>query len=153
MKVGVIFHSSTGNTERVVGKIKECLDNKGHTVDLIKLQFEKNAKGEIAFNNSPILKDYDTIIFGSHVEAFSLEGVIKAYLGEIEMINGKKVICFLSQGLPYSWMGAKKSLKQMQNLVKAKGVNVIATESISFSKKSKPDDMTLEVVKRICDKI
>ena len=149
MNIGIVIHSNTGNTEYVANKIKEVLKKKDHNIDYKKLQLVSYKKSDTKIKEMPDLSSYDAIIFGSHVEAFSLEAVIKAYLDKIEDISGKKVVCLTTQGLPFKWMGANNALKQMSALVKAKGGDVIATEDVSFSNHQKREGKILETVQII----
>lgn len=139
MKVALVIHSQTGHTEYAAHKIEDMLRRKGQKSDYIKLQVAVNNKkgAEVEFKEMPDLASYDMLIFGSHVEAFSLSGAMKSYLSKIESLDGKKVICLLTQGLPYKWMGAKNALKQMSLLLTQKGAEVIACESISWSNAQK----------------
>ncbi len=146
MNVGIVIHSQTGHTEQVANKIKDLLDEKGQKTDYLKLRVPKNesrSNGDIKFIDTPDLSTYDMIIFGSHVEAFNLARVMQNYLRNIDTIEGKKVICLLTQGLPYKWMGAKNALNQMRTLLKRKGADVIYCESVSWSNEQKREQQSI----------
>ena len=135
MKIGIVYNSYTGNTEKVVKKIEEQLLKKEHTVERVELIRKSENRKITDFVSLPELSDFEALVFASHVEAFSLELAMKRYLANIEDVKGKPVVLYLSQGLPKKWMGAKGSLKNMKNLVEAKGANVIFAASVSFSPK------------------
>ena len=123
MNVGIVIHSQTGHTEYVAHKIEVTLKSKGQKSEYIKLQVvgnEKRSNKDIKFKEMPDLSSYDMLIFGSHVEAFNLSQAMKKYLGDIESMKGKKVVCLLTQGLPYSWMGAKKRIKANDDIAGTK---------------------------------
>ena len=101
---------------------------------------QKRNNDDIKFESMPDLSSFDMLLFGSHVEGFNLAQAMKKYLSNVESLEGKKVICILTQGLPYKWMGANHALKQMKALLKAKGADVIGAESVSWSNKEKREE-------------
>ena len=140
MNVAMVIHSQTGHTEYLAHKIGDMLKSRGQKSDYLKLNVtgsEKHSNKDIKFKEMPDLSSYDTIIFGSHVEAFRLAEAMQTYLDNMDMIEGKKAICLLTQALPFKWMGAGKALRQMEEALKKKGADVTAKKSISWSNKQK----------------
>ena len=125
MKIGIIIYSQTEHTYYVANKLKEKLLNSGHSVKIERLNpVGKVHPGikEIEFENIPDIKDYDLVIFGSPVWAFSLCPVLKFYLNNLSSLENKKVICFVTMGFPFEWMGGKNAISQMEKLCKSKGM-------------------------------
>ena len=45
----------------------------------------------------------------------------------------KKFACFLTQQLPYTWMGGKRALRQMIRIFQNKGVSLYETGIVNWS--------------------
>lgn len=136
MNIGMIIHSETGNTEFVANKLMKNLQEKGHSVDfkkLITVEGEKHSFKEIV--EMPDLSPYDALVFGSHVEAFSLAQTMVSYLKKIEDISGKKIAMLTTQFFPKKWMGGNRAHKQMKALLVEKGGDVLGGEDVNWKKK------------------
>lgn len=86
MKIGIILYSQTGNTYSVAQKLQEKLIAKGHSVDLERLKAvgELRPGGKnIQFESIPDIEQYEAMIFGSPVQAFSLSSAMSKYLSQI----------------------------------------------------------------------
>lgn len=140
MKIGIIIHSQTGNTNLVAQKLRDELRISGHWVNIEKLkvvgELRPGAK-DIQFEKVPALNQYDAIIFGSPVQAFSLSPVMKSYLDNITSLNSKKVVFLLTQFFPYPWMGGNHAIRQMKKICESKGAVVCGTAIINWSRPSR----------------
>ncbi|MCF8001642.1 MAG: NAD(P)H-dependent oxidoreductase [Halanaerobiales bacterium] len=143
MKIGIIVYSQTGNTYSVVEKVKEELTNKGHEVNINRLEplnpndVHPGAKN-IKYKNLPELEKYDGYIFASPVQAFSLAAGMESYFDNIENLDNKKTACFLTKGLPFNWTGGTRAMKQLKELAESKNGKVVETGIIkwlSFNRK------------------
>lgn len=137
MKIGIIVYSQTGNTYSVVEKVKEELTNKGHEVNIKRLEtLEENVvqpgAKDIKYKNLPELDKYDGYIFASPVQAFSLSTGMESYLNNIESLDNKKTACFLTKGLPFNWTGGNRAIKQLKGLIESKNGNVVETGIIKW---------------------
>ena len=77
MNIGIIVHSQTGNTYSVASELKEKLVTLGNEVELERLKVigeDKPGKKDVILEEIPETVKYDTIIFASPVQAFSLSG-------------------------------------------------------------------------------
>ncbi|MFZ5986519.1 MAG: flavodoxin family protein [Bacillota bacterium] len=151
MKVGIIVHSHTGNTLAVAQRLKEKLLAKGHSVNLeqvMAVNEDPSAAGNIQLKTVPDISDYDGLIFGAPVRAFSLSPVMKAYLSQLPSLKGKKVGCFVTQYFPYGWMGGTRSVKQMKKFCEAKDENVFAAGIVNWSHKEREKRIT-DVLERL----
>lgn len=150
MKVGIIVHSKTGNTLFVAQKIMEKLRADGHltTIEqIIAYNDEETDIQKIELQNIPNVSEYDVLILGAPVRAFSLSPVMKAYLTKCAPFQGKKVNCFVTQYFPYPWMGGNRAIRQMKNLCKSKHAKMLGSSIINWKNK-KRDQMIIESVKK-----
>ncbi len=137
MKIGIIVYSQTGNTYSVVEKVKEKLVNKGHEVNIDRLEpldqseVHPGAKN-IKYKNFPELGKYEGYIFASPVQAFSLAAGMESYLKNIESLDNKKTACVLTKGLPFNWTGGTRAMKQLRDLLETKNSNVVETGIIKW---------------------
>jgi flavodoxin len=136
MKIGIIIHSQTGNTNSVALKLKEKLSAAGHSVDLERLKVAgalRRGIKDIQFETLPNAGQYDALVFGAPVEAFSLSPVMVSYLTQIASLQSKKVACLVTQFFPYPWMGGNRAIGQMKKICESKGAVVFGSEVINWS--------------------
>lgn len=129
MEIGIIVYSQTGNTLKAAESIREALKARGHkaVIEQVTIEGEMSPEKPIVLTSKPDASKYDALIFASPVMAFSLNPVMKAYLPQIKELKGKKAACFVTQGLPFNWMGGNQALKQMSGLLRSKGAEVCGT--------------------------
>jgi flavodoxin len=75
MNIGMIVYSQTGNTLSVATKLKEKLSAAGHSVNFERLKVVGEVKPgtkDVQFETLPNAGQYDALVFGAPVEAFSL---------------------------------------------------------------------------------
>jgi flavodoxin len=140
MKIGIIVHSKTGNTYSVAEKLQEAISASGHDVSLLKVSAindDEQDINKIRLDSMPDVSQYDALIFGAPVWAFSLSIVMRAYLSRIDSLSGKKAGCFVTQGLPFPWMGGKRSIRQFTEFCERKGAEVYATGIVNWPKREK----------------
>ena len=136
MKIGIIINSETGNTYKVAEIIREKLISKGQNIEIKKVK----AEGEIApgskikLTENPSIDDYDALIFGGPVVAFSLTPVMKTYISGLGSLKGKKIACFVTKQLPFKWTGGNQAINSMKKKCKNKGAEVIKTGIINWKK-------------------
>ena len=130
MEIGIIVYSKTGNTYSVAEKLQKKLKADGHSVELgeVKTVDEVKPRENITFENKPEIDEYDAVIFGSPVHAFSLAPAMKEYLNQIQSLEGKKVACYVTKGLPFKSTGGKQAISQMTEIVQSKGGNILGTD-------------------------
>ena len=138
MKIGIIIYSQTGHTYSVANKLKEKLLESGNSVKVEKL----DPKGKmhpgvknIEFEYFPDIKDYNLVIFGGPVWAFSLCPVLKTYLEKLSTYENKNVICFITMGFPFAWMGGNSAITKMIKICSSKGMKLLTTSVINWNKK------------------
>lgn len=140
MKVGIIIHSHTGNTLSVAQKLRDSLLTAGHSVNLERVTVvneNPSAAGNVQLQSIPDTRDYDVLIFGAPVRAFSLSPVMKAYLSQLPSLQGKKAGVFVTQFFPSPWMGGSRAINQMKKACESKGINVSETGIVNWSNKQR----------------
>ena len=137
MYFGIQCFSKTGNTYSVANKLKEKLSNAGHSVKVERL----NPIGDvypgiksIEFESMPDIKEYELVIFGSPVWAFSLSPALKFYMKKLSSLEDKKIICFVTMGLPFTWMGGNNAVYQMIKICKSNSIIPLTTSVIKWNK-------------------
>jgi len=137
MKIGIIVYSQTGNTLSVAERLEKKLSAAGHSVSLEQVTVaggRKQGEREFQLDTTPDVSPYDTLIFGSAVEAFSLSPVLTAYLKKMGALQGKKVACLVTQFFPYPWMGGNRAIRQMHKLCKSKGATIAGSAVVNWAK-------------------
>lgn len=144
MIIGIILHSHTGNTLAVGEKIREYLGKEGHTAEIARVTADKEgqaASGKITILSAPDAGQYDIVLFGAPVQAFSLSPVMKTYMADLPSLEGKKVSCFVTQQLPKPWMGGNRAIRQLTRLCKDKGASIMESGIVHWSLKSREKQM------------
>jgi flavodoxin len=128
MRIAIFFHSKTGNTEKVAGRIKAFFDSKKALVELYRLEPAKDLSPRelekqvrIDLKKVPfVLSDYDLIFIGGPVWGMQPTPVVISFLKTIEKAEGKKFVLFLTC---HGFTGS--TTKKMSSILVAKGAVVI----------------------------
>jgi menaquinone-dependent protoporphyrinogen IX oxidase len=130
MDIGLVIYSWSGHTLSVAEKLKERLADRGHAATVVPVKVvgerEQGARN-FELDSLPELGGFDGLVFGAAVEAFSLSPVLKAYLKQVETLQGKKVACLVTQQFPYAWLGGSRAARQITKLCKAKGATIVGS--------------------------
>ncbi len=132
MKVGIIVYSQTGNTMSVAQKLEQAIISAGHTASILRVE-SVGEGASIQLKSAPDVMPYDTIVFASPVQAFSLAPVMKLYLSQISSLADKKVYCFVTQQLKKAWLGGNHALRQIASACKLKGTTVLWSGGVNWS--------------------
>ncbi len=144
MKIGLIFYSQTGNTKLVAEKLQEKLSSAGHTVNLEQITITgpiPAQPGKFQLAGIPSPENYDAVIFGSPVQAFALNPVMKVYLAQLPSLSGKKVACFVTKQIPLLWFGGTGAIARMKKNCAEKGASVAGTEIVVWSKSRREESI------------
>ncbi|MDD4667683.1 MAG: flavodoxin [Candidatus Cloacimonetes bacterium] len=132
MKIGILYHSETGNTERFAQSLADAMIKAGHTVNSTKLQTVNPVKKAsvrdsqtINFSNLPDLSSFDLILFGGPVWAFGPSPAIIAAIKQCSGLQGKSAMPFATMGFPIRFLGGTSALHQMSKELAAKGARVL----------------------------
>jgi flavodoxin len=131
MKIGIIVHSQTNNTYSVALKLQKKLTEMDNEVDIKKVTMvggdRPENKEKIQLESSPLVTEYDALIFGAPVHAFSLAPAMQIYLEKLPTLENKKVALFVTKKLRFEWTGGSRAIGQMKNYIYSKGGNVMGT--------------------------
>jgi flavodoxin len=143
----MIIYSQTGNTHSVAQKLEEKLAAAGHTVTLERIEVIGDiAPGQpVQFKTLPDAAEYDALVFGSPVQAFSLCQAMVDYLKQVAPLHGKQVALLVTQAFPYPWLGGNRAVRQMTKLCKAKDATVCGSGIVNWMKKRR-EQQIVEVV-------
>jgi NAD(P)H dehydrogenase (quinone) len=151
MNIGIIVYSWSGNTLSVAEILKEKLSTAGHAVTLEQVTVvgeRKRGAREFQFETVPDVGQYDAVVFGAAVEAFSLSPVFTEYLKRVETLQGKKVGCLVTQAFPYAWLGGNRAIRKMRKLCQARGATIAGSGIVNWAK-SRRDRTTASAVDRL----
>jgi len=151
VKIGIIVYSQTGNSNYVAGIIQEELAKKGHQVDVERVEIEGKIPVEpekFSITVAPDVTPYDFIVFGSSVQAFSLNPAMATYLEKLPSLSGKKAACFVTKRLPGKWTGGTQALSKIKEICESKGA-VVKAEEIFLWNNKKRDQMIQQLAENI----
>jgi flavodoxin len=151
MKIGIIVHSQTGNTLSVAQKLQEKLTASGHSVKLERITpvgGEQKDMKNIRLENLPDLGVYDALVLAAPVHAFSVSPVMAEYLKQLPSIQGKKIACFVTKGLPFKWTGGNRAISQIKTACESKGGRVVTAGIINWGD-AKRENIIAEVIVNI----
>jgi hypothetical protein len=150
MNVGMVVYSQTGNTHSVAASLKEKLVAAGHTVTMERLQTsgDPTQGQEVQLQALPSVEPYDTLVVAAPVHAFSLSVPMKTCLNQLASLQGKRVVCLVTQAFPFAWLGGNRAIRQMTRLCGSKGATVCGSGIVNWSRKSR-DQQISQVVDRL----
>lgn len=151
MKIGIIVHSHTGNTLSVGKRLQEVLTSSGHIaiIEQVKAMNEDpNSRESIKLKSIPAIDQYEAIIVGAPVRGFSLSPVMKLYLEQLPLLQGKRIACFITEYFPKPWMGGNRALRQMEGAIVSKGGKVSDKGIVNWSAKQREEQIA-DVVSRL----
>lgn len=120
MNIGIIVHSKSGHTFNIARKIAAKCDAEKIKNEIILLKFEGKIaprSKDIKIIEPPKIDMYDTIVFGAPVWAFTASPIITAYLKQLQKCEGKKMLCFVTMGFPFAFMGGNQAISAMNKLL------------------------------------
>ena len=150
MKIGIILYSFSGNTLSVGERLKQVLLNKGYEVELERIKaIDENpqSRNSIQLSEIPDVTRYDEIILGAPVRAFSLNPIMKVYLGNLPDLQGKKISCFVTEHFSYAWMGGNHAISQIKRMVHNKNGNVADSGVVNWSNTMREKQIN-EIIRR-----
>lgn len=136
MKIGIIVHSQTGHTLSIAEQLQAKLATAGHSANIEKISPvdpKQTDPKKVKIEKLPDLSPYDALVLAAPVQAFSVSPVMKVYLLQLPSLNGKKVACLVTKGLPFKWTGGNHAISQIRSAVESKGGKVVETGIIAWS--------------------
>ncbi len=155
MNIVIVVHSQTGNTASVAQGLAEALTGAGHSVTVERLEAVGEIKPrdkDVQLKSTPDISGYEAMILGAPVHAFALSSVMQTYLQRLPSLEGKRVMCFVTQFFPFAWMGGKVAVRQMRKICSAKGAEVLDSGVVNWSRRSRARRVA-EMVARFRDRL
>lgn len=137
MKVNFYIHSKTGNSLSVANSLSEVAKSTQH--ETMVTQITPNDEDQmnlslITINTLPDPIDADLIVLGGPVHAFSASPSLLKAISSMENLQGKRCILYVTQSLPFDWMGGTRSIRQLEKLLSQEGVSVLCKSIIHWNK-------------------
>ncbi len=142
MRIGIVIYSETGNTLSVAQGIIERFTTAGNTTVLERVTpvgKPNPSSKNVIYESMPDLSGYDALVFGSPVQAFSLALGMAKFIPQLKPLNGKRAAVFVTQQLPFAWLGGNRAVSQMESLLKEKGATVSKAGIVNWSGKARQD--------------
>jgi len=108
----------------------------------------KPRQKEIKFEKLPAIEQYDGIVFGSPVHAFSLAQPMSRYLRQIQSLSDKKIALFATKQLRFNWTGGNQAIKKMKKICKSKDGVICGSGIVVWSSKDRE-----RMINEVADKI
>ena len=153
MKIGIIVYSQSGHTLLVAEKLKQRLAALGHEAEIERVTIAGESRPgakDIEFINVPRVDRYDTLVFASLVQGFTLAIPMAEYLKQLPPLQGKKAACFVTKQLPSRWTGGNRAVGQMKKICEAKGA-AFRGAAIVYWAESRRDKSIAECVNCLSD--
>lgn len=131
MHIGIIIHSQSGRTAEVARLLSAALTAGGHGVDTTLLRtVGKVAPGSKSFDlkSVPSVDEFDCLIIGGPVWAFSASPVAMKFIRSLGRLTGKKVLCYVTKGLPFVWTGGTRALHVMNESLALSDADILPGE-------------------------
>ncbi len=132
MNIAVIYHSVTGNTEKLARALAARLTRAGHAVTPVKLETDGPIKTgnfrqamKFKVTNLPDLSGFEALCLGGPVWGFGPSPVTYQAIGQMPDLGGRKVLPFVTMGFPLKGMGGRGSLKHLRQALEKKNATVL----------------------------
>jgi NAD(P)H dehydrogenase (quinone) len=133
LKIGIIVDSKSGFTYSIAQRLEEKLSVLRHDVQVERIEpiDEKQVDiKKIQLKSFPEINQYEAIIFGAWVRGGFLSPAMAAYMNQMPSLQGKKIACFVTKGLPFAWTGGNQTINRMVKLCESKEGRVVDTGMI-----------------------
>jgi flavodoxin len=138
VKIAIVVHSQTGNTAQFARAIADKLRIQGHETDIELLRVSGRITPRtrnVEFKRLPEVSEYDVILFGGPVWAFNASPAIMSYISTFASLKHKRVLCFVTHGLP-RFLGAARALGRMQSALELLGAEVLPGVDVAGARPS-----------------
>jgi flavodoxin len=152
MKVIILVHSRTGNTFKVAKLLRDKLVLQNHYVVIEKLEVENDNEQDpnrIIIKNVPSIDEFDVVILGSPVRGFSLSPAMKYLLKNIDGLDKKVVLSYMTQFFPKASLGGNQAIKQLRIILQKNGVELKYSKAINWMFETKRNQLINTVIQDI----
>ncbi|OPL09920.1 MAG: hypothetical protein AVO34_04370 [Firmicutes bacterium ML8_F2] len=108
----------------------------GHQVTIEEITIEGKIPaqpGKFEIINAPEVDNYDALIFGAPVQAFSLNPVMKKYMRSLPKMEGKKIALFVTKQIPVLWLGGTGAISFMKKESELRGARVMGSKIVVWA--------------------
>ncbi len=150
MKIGLIVYSQTGNTLAVAMRLQDKLRSAGHESTIERLAPVGAERLELADAvpvSQPDILSYDALILAAPVQGAALAPAMTAALRKFPPLQGRRVVCYLTEFFPFNWMGGSRAIRQLTQIVAHLGGQLAGTGIIHWSSRQREQQIT-ELVAR-----
>lgn len=146
MNIAIIIHSQTGNTLSVAQKLRTRLEEMNHQISLIHVknrdqQNTYNQKPSLVISGDELHQEYDVVIIGGWVQAFSLCLGFTHYLKEIPSLKSNQTHIFVTHHFPYAWLGGNNAISQMKSILSKHNITVNSSKVFNWSRKNNNEEI------------
>ncbi|NLD91034.1 MAG: hypothetical protein GX639_00050 [Fibrobacter sp.] len=156
MNVAIVIYSKSGTTFTVARKIASLFTDAKINCDIIRLESKDILRPRlknIAISTKVNLENYDTVIFGTPVWAFTAAPVVPSFLNTKPVLSGKKVLNFITMGFSLRFLGGNSAQRLLDVLTLECGATVIKNGGIISQSSMHNGSKSEAFVKSIFDKI
>lgn len=140
MNITIYTHSQTGNSLSVANMLMEAIHASGNSADLSLIVPDDINQTELSKVRIQPISDAssaDLIIVGGPVHGFSATPAVIKAISTMEHIEGKNAVLYVTQHLPYNWMGGSQAIRQIEKALSAKGASVVCKGDIHWNRKDR----------------
>jgi len=155
MKIGIIYHSLSGQTRKLARLMQAKLKQDGHDTILVELTASPEQKSgtirqplKFEVTNLPGISGFDALCVGGPVWAFGPSTVTYKAILQMPELTGIKVLPFVTMGFPLTWMGGNGAIRHMSAALIQKGATVLP--GIIVPKMFRKLDLLLEQAAESC---
>lgn len=123
MKIGIIFYSISGHTEKAARMLAKAFIQAGHPAELVRLE----VSGPANLNNEntdlrfiPSLHTYEALVLCTPVRGGAMPPPVAKFLNQMEPLTGRKTAAFLTHFFRLKW-GADQVAELVQAGLEARG--------------------------------
>jgi len=128
MYIAIYYYSITGTTEEFASRIANALIKEKHHVEIVKIRTSVEVTGpgqKFKIINEPDFSKFDIVLWGGPVWAFSACPVIIECIKKSKGLSDKKVIPFVTMGLPFKSFGGNRAINQISKTTMDMGAKVL----------------------------
>jgi flavodoxin len=135
MEKCIVYYSKTGHTESVVKRFE------GFDTKEIKAASDNPNQENVDLIVKPSIEEVEHLVLACPVHGFQACRVMKAYLEQLDDLQGKTIDLFVTHHFRFAWLGGRQALKQLRQLVESKAGKVRYETSINWKSHKREMDI------------
>lgn len=137
MKINLYIYSMTGNSLSVAQKLVDDVIAPAHTYEISRIKPNDDQQmdiGKILLAPMAGCSNADMIVIGGPVHAFRASPAMVKAAVDMKDLRGKPAAIFVTEALPYDWMGGRSAIRKIEKILTENGANVISTGIIHWNR-------------------